>query len=473
MAFLEYHSYHLVGIKGVALTALAQCLLDAGKTVTGSDVAENFVTHGILERLPLSLQTGFDQALPAGTECVIYTAAHGGNTNPQVVLAQQQQIPVLSHAQALGELFNQKQGIAVCGVGGKSTTSAMIAWILENTGHNPSFAIGVGNIPGLNKTGKWNPESATFVAEADEYAEQPKPQDTASQADWKLVPRFHYMHPLVTVCTNLKYDHPDVYANFEETQVVYQAFFAQMKPEGTLICNATDLALIKNLAPASNAISFGEGETADFKLTNYQASTGTTTATFTHENQEFTLQLKIPGKFNVFNALAAIAASVLAGVTIPDAVIALENFHSTMRRFEFIGEKKGVTYYDDYAHHPHEVAQAIQALREWYPQQRNVIMFQSHTYSRTKELLDEFVAAFKNTTDVVMIDIFPSARESFDPSITSDIVCDKIKAAYPQVHATNVKTLEALAEYCKTQLHPGDVVLTLGAGDIYRVHDML
>jgi len=470
---LDYSTFHLVGIKGVAMTALAQCLVDAGKKVTGSDVKPDFVTKKVLAKLELDLQLDFDSALPAETECVIYTAAHGGITNPQVKAALAQQLPILSHAEALAELFNDKQGVAVCGVGGKSTISAMITWILEHAGAKPSFAVGVGNIPGLEKTGFWSAASQYFVAEADEYAMQPP----TGAADWQLIPRFSFLKPFVTVCSNLKYDHPDVYQDFTQTQAVFKQFFLQLKNDGTLIINSDDEELVKKLLGdqrlAFKIMTFGLSTTADVSLVNYSAETGKTITQFLVQGQAHTLELQIPGRFNALNALGAISACLALGIPIETCITALAHFRSTMRRFEFMGEKAGVTYYDDYAHHPHEITQAIQALGDWFPTQRKVIAFQSHTFSRTKQLFSEFVAAFSGATEVVMIDIFPSARETFDPSVTSDSLCQAITNAYPAVTAQNLKTIPALQEFCRTQLKPGAVFLTLGAGDIYDVYQDL
>jgi UDP-N-acetylmuramate--alanine ligase len=211
---LDYHRFYLVGIKGVAMTALANCLHDAGKQIRGSDVAEDFVTLNQLQAINCPIDTSFEPNLINQSECVIYTAAHQGPQNPQVVAARAAGIPTFSHAEALGFLFNQKKGLAVCGVGGKSTTSAMITWIMCHTTtpttDQPSYAIGVGKIPGLAKTGQWQADNAYFVAEADEYVTDPH----ATTRGEKITPRFSYLRPFITVCTNLRYDHPDVYKNF-------------------------------------------------------------------------------------------------------------------------------------------------------------------------------------------------------------------------------------------------------------------
>ena len=187
----------------------------------------------------------------------------------------------------------------------------------------------------------------------------------------------------------------------------------------------------------------------------------------------YTLELSIPGEFNIANAVAAIAATTFIGVDINQAIDALKDFHSTMRRFEYIGEKNGVKYYDDYAHQPSEIKAAIQALADWYPQQRKIIAFQSHTYSRTKQLFADFVEALSTADEVYLIDIFASARENFDSTVSSDLLAEATKINNEELIIKNVKTIENLAKMLQETVEPGDVVLTLGAGDIYKVHELL
>ncbi len=474
MNILEYQQYYLVGIKGVAMTSLAQCLCDAQKTLRGSDVAEDFVTADILRTLHIPIDVGFEHHIPAETQCVIYTAAHKAAQNPQVLAAQQAGIPTYTHAEALAALFNEKKGIAVCGVGGKSTTSAMISWILEKTGRQPSFSVGVGNIQGLGKTGQWHAKSTFFVAEADEYVIDP----SAPSRGEKITPRFSFLHPFITICTNLQFDHPDVYKNFDHTKAVFAQFFRSMKQGGTLIINGDDLPL-RSLAQevsqetGTALITVGESDGCTFQMVNFQSQEGKSYAHIQHQKDTSICQLLIPGKYNSMNALFAIAAAKQAGIPISESIAALANFRSTLRRCEYVGEKHGVKFYDDYAHHPMEIQKVIHAYREWYPSARLVVGFQSHTFSRTKSLFSEFTTAFAQASEVVMIDIFPSAREKFDPTITSDGLCEAIHAQFPKIPAHNVHTIDQLAEYCHTHLQPGDIFLTLGAGDIYLVHQRI
>jgi UDP-N-acetylmuramate--alanine ligase len=470
MNILKFNHFYLVGIKGVAMTSIMQCLVDAGKTVTGCDVAEDFVTKEVLDKKRIKIDIGFEGNLPKNTDCVIYTAAHLGQNNPMVQQADSKNIPTFSQAEALASLFNQKKGIAVCGVGGKSTVSAMISWILEKTGYNPSYSVGVGEIIGLEQTGKWNQKSQYFVAEADEYVVDP----AVAKNGQKITPRFSFLKPFLTVCTNLKYDHPDVYQNFDHTKQTFNQFFSQIQPGGILIINADNQALVELSQQQQEVkiISFGEIQ-GDFRLIEHSAEEGQTVGRFTFAGQNYQIILKIPGKFNLLNALAAISACHAIGVDILEAIEALASFASTKRRFEYIGQKNGIKYYDDYAHHPSEVYAAIKALNSWYPNNKKLVAFQSHTFSRTKQLFDEFVDAFKEANHLVMIDIFASARESFDQTVSSDLLCQEIEKKYPHIQATNVKTIEKLAKFLKDNLENGDVCLTIGAGDIYEVHQLI
>lgn len=468
---LEHNVFYLVGIKGVAMTALAQCLLDLGKTVLGCDVAEEFVTQPLLEKLAIKIDQGFSHELPPEVSCVVYTSAHQGKFNQIVQQASNKKILALSHAEALAELFNQKMGVAVCGVGGKSTTSAMITWILTQLNQDPSYLVGVGSIPGLEGTGKWNVSGKHFVAEADEYVTDP----SAPSRGETITPRFSFLYPQTTVCTNLQFDHPDVYQNFEHTLLVFEAFFRQIKPQGNIIYNADDEALTALVAkvPGINNYSFGKAHTATVCISSFTTKPGKTFTELKIDDKIVTLELQIPGLFNAYNAAAALAAVKALGIDVVAAAESLKTFASTKRRAEFIGEKNGVRYYDDYAHHPHEIANIIAAYKAWFPNQRVVVGFQSHTFSRTKALFDDFVTALATADEVAMIDIFASAREKFDPSITSEQLCEAITKQNTKVVAKNYQSLEGLASYCQTQLQQGDIFITVGAGSIYQVHDLI
>lgn len=467
MNFLDHKNFYLVGIKGVAMTSLAQLLLDAGKHVAGSDVPEVFVTQKTLSQLPVQIDTRFDTPLPAETNCVVYTAAHQGKLHPQVKEAQAKNIPVFSHAEALSFFFNEKHGVAVCGVGGKSTVSAMLTWILEKNNKQPSYSVGVGNIIGLNKTGQWLSNSQYFIAEADEYVTDP----AAIQQGEQAIPRFSYLKPFVTVCTHLQFDHPDVYKDENHTIETFNTFFSQIKEGGTLIINSADKTKVAVTKPTK---TFGTTN-ADLTYSVSQDSTtaGITNGIFTYQGSDYPIKLQVPGAYNVENAAAATLAAITIGVSIQDAVSALASFQSTSRRFEKVGEWHGIPLYDDYAHHPSEIEAVLAALKKWYPAQRKIVAFQPHTYSRTKALFNQFATAFKDADVVILLDIFASARETTDPSIATQQLVDAVKENFPEKDVHHITTPLALASFCQDFLHGNDVFLTIGAGDIYKMFESL
>ena len=473
----QFKQFYLMGIKGVAMTSLAQILLDLEKRVSGCDVAEDFVTQKILSKLNLKIDHGFTHQLPDKIDCVVYTAAHGGIKNPMVVQALEKNLPVVSQAEALAYFFNQKKGIAVCGVGGKTTVSAMIAWILEKNNQPASFSIGVGEILGLSNTGRWNQNSEYFVAEADEYVINP--EEKMDQP--KLTPRFSFLNPTINVCTNLEYDHPDVYHSLGHTKDIFTQFFLQTKTGGSLIINQDNSHLVEIVKKINSDLdkeqialkTFGKSVQADASLLNSKITEQKNYGKAKINGQSYAIELSLPGDFNLLNALTATLAALELGISIKDSLKALKTFQGTQRRFEFIGVKKGVFYYDDYAHHPHEIAQTIQALKEWFPTKKTTIAFQPHTYSRTKEMLPEFTSALSKAKEVLLLDIFPSAREQYDPNISSDLLVTETRKLNPKTKIVNLKTIESLVDYCLHQLKEDDVLLTMGAGDIYKLHDMI
>ncbi len=442
------------------MTSITQCLLDAGKKVIGSDVAEDFVTEPILKRLAIKIEdiATIPNFKEQKIDAVIYTAAHQGVDNPQVKAALELDIPTYTQAGALAEFFNQKDGIAVCGVGGKSTVSAMIAFVFNQLAPKDlSFSVGVGEIIGMQKTGQWQKNGQYFVAEADEYVIDPHAREKGQMP----IPRFAFLKPFATVCTNLKYDHPDVYENFEGTKKTFAKFFSQIKTDGHLIINGDNqdlLKLVKEVGrPDLKITTFGESANCDFKL------------------QDYCFNLQVPGKFNVMNALAAFTCLVQLGFSKTQVISALNQFHSTKRRFELVKKDEQHWHYDDYAHHPSEILAVIDTLNENFGEQKKLISFQPHTFSRTRQLFDDFVDALATHTkandEILLIDIFPSAREAFDPDMNCDKLATAVKNKYPNCQIQNLKTREALANYIKQSNYT--VFITIGAGDIYHVHELL
>lgn len=487
-SILNYQNFYLLGIKGVAMTSIAQCLLDAGKTVRGSDVDEDFVTAKILEKRKIIIEEFSADFLNKDDnkkiDCLIYTAAHQGINHPQVKAAIKAKIPIFSQAELLAELFNQKKGIAVCGVGGKSTTSAMITWVFRQLQIPISFSVGVGEIIGLEATGAWQSKAEYFIAEADEYAANA----SALKKGEKIIPRFSFLKPYLAVCTNLAYDHPDVYPNFTATRTAFKNFFLQIKENGCLVINANDsnlLTLAKEIQQERNdlkIITFSWKKPTNYFFDNWQIKSGQSLAQvnqrLNHQINQCQLRLKVPGQFNLMNALASIAGLANLtelGITLPDICQALDQFQSTKRRFELVHLKTNQRFFDDYAHHPSELSEIIRTLNQYFPKDKKLIAFQPHTYSRTKSMFKDFVEVLGSNIDtqdqLIILDIFASAREEIDNEVSSQKLVNAIKDKFPQVKILSLAKIEDLASYIENNNF--DLCITIGAGDIYKVYELL
>lgn len=463
---------HLVGIKGVAMTALAQILLDVGCNVSGSDVAEEFVTQPLLQRLGVQLLSDFSEThVSPNVRAVVFTGAHQGRKNPEVQRAIALGIPVMNHADAFAQMIRGQSVYAICGVGGKSTVSAMVAFAATQLGWQPGYSVGVGSIPGLDRTGRLASPATPgkmFIAEADEYACEPGLDQRS---------RFEFLDPQVIVCTNIAYDHPDVFSSLQETMDRYVGFFSKLQnaSNGLLVVNADDAnttALLRTtLLPTVAKLSFGESAHADLQLVSIRTDNHRTLAHLKWKHQDYELELAVPGMHNVKNAMAAILCLLHAGATMEQASGALRTFLGTMRRFQALGEKQGAVWYDDYAHHPNEIRATLSALHAWEPGRRLIIVFQPHTYSRTKALLRDFGTAFELADQVVIPNIFASAREPFDPTVTSQTVAAEILQS--GVSAVASGDLRQTADVLQEMLKPGDVVMTMGAGDVYKIFSMV
>lgn len=463
LALTQESIVYMVGIKGVGMTALATLLHEAGVQVLGADVLEEFVTDASLARLGIEVQPFATAHIPAEVSVVVYSGAHQGKQNPLVQSAIKAGKTVLNLAQAVGILSQERETIAVCGVGGKSTTSALLSWIFTKAGHHPSYSVGVGNIPNLGQSGHWSPDSRWFIVEADEYVADPKED---------LTPRFMYLRPQYAIATSLRFDHPDVYASPQETEAAFAAFFRSLPESGVLVYNGDDdhlHELVQKTELAARTISVGEEPHNDVRITQMQVEEQGTTVWL---DAGMTLHLTIPGFHNARNAVYAAVLSKELGVERKSIQEAITEFRSTQRRFEFRGvTPSGVVCYDDYAHHPHELEAMASTLRTWFPAQKCIIVFQPHTFSRTRALFVEFVRALKNQPgEVWILPIFASAREAFDDGVTSEQLVEAVQQAGGV--ATFVPDQATLLEWVQ-DLEGETVLLTTGAGDIYQLYDQL
>lgn len=458
-----YKHIHFVGIKGVAMTSLALYFTDQGIRVTGSDVEGVFPTQQVLDASHIKITQGFCAETIfklKDLDLVIYTGAHGGKDNVEVVEAVKRGIPVMPHGQALGMVMEGRCQISVAGSHGKTTTSAMLATIFSHAGLDPSYAVGCGIILGLGNPGHFG-KGDVFIAEADEYMTDPGHDTT---------PRFLWQHPELLVVTNIDYDHPDAYTNLEEVQKAFLTLQNQMTGRKITIVNHDDVPSQVLSQKDFHTITYGYSKDSEYQITHVSFDVGRTFFTVAVRGTtigEFVLA--VPGKHNVLNALAAIVTAYEFGLSYESVKKGLLAFEGTKRRLELIYTDKDIRIYDDYAHHPSEITASLDAIRWWYPKNRIITIFQPHTYSRTASLLTEFAKSFSKSDIVLVAEIYASAREKVRTDITSARLVEEIAKHHANVQY--IKNVSGALSYIKAHISPGDIIICMGAGDIYEWGD--
>lgn len=458
---------HFVGIKGVGMAPLAVIAKEAGFTVTGSDIAVGFITDTMLASSGIIPFVGFDPDHIIGADLIITTGAHGGYDNPEVLIGKKQQIPVLTQGQAVGEfmqgtLFHRVQkGISVAGTHGKTTTTAMIATVLHAAGLDPSWVIGTSDIPSLGVSGHYG-KGEYFVAEADEYANEPRYDKT---------PKMLLQKPIIGVVTNIEHDHPDMYPTLEDAYNAFGLFLSALPSQGIAIVDGDDpkmQLLIKETS--AKVITYGFASDNDYVIEK---------TSMIHEKQEVTVvgkdgehtqfSISVSGEHNALNATVAFIVGRYIGLS--DEVIqkGLLSFTGTKRRLEYIGElPTGALLYDDYAHHPTEIEKTLQAFRQKFPDKKIICLFQPHTYSRTKLLFDKFIDSLSFADTIIAVEIYPSAREEKDLSVSSSQIANALKKKGKE--AVFAQKLENVVQYIRQKHYGNDtVIVTMGAGDIYTI----
>lgn len=462
---------HFVGIKGVGMTPLAIIAKEAGIAVSGSDIDERFITDQALESKGIKSLVGFSpEHITSDIELVITTGAHGGFDNPEVVKALDEGIPVMSAGEAVGEFMDGEVlgkkllGISIAGSHGKTTTTAMLTTILQENKLDPSYLIGTGSFG--NKLPGHFGKGTYFIAEADEYATEPKHDRKA---------RFLWQHPKYALFTNIEHDHPDIYPTLESVVSVFKQFANKIPKDGVLVGNGDDervYAITRNLSCRS--VSYGFSPKNDYVLTHVHLSGAQTFFRVSHKGIDLgEFRLSVSGEHNALNALGATLLALEAGVTLDNIKAALTQFTGSKRRLEYKGQLvSGAHIFDDYAHHPTEIKSTLKSLRARYPQSTLIAIFQPHTYSRTKTLLNEFVSAFDAAHNVIITDIFPSAREAIDPTVSSKLLVEKLSTRHPA--ALYIQSHEDIVNLIiKERLKDNVTVVFMGAGDIYKLIDLL
>lgn len=455
---------YLVGIKGVAMTSLAVYLAEKGYEVTGSDVEDIFPTDKILKENNIKIKKGFSEKnIDKDYQVMVVTGAHGGMTNVEAQKAKKLGIPTYMHGEFLGSLMEGKFGISIAGCHGKTTTSSLIAFLLQKGGFKPSYAIGTAEINGLGPAGHFG-GGKIFVAEADEYMTCPNSDPT---------PRFMWQSPKILVLTNIEYDHPDAYANIEEVKDAYRHFIDKLESDVVIVA-CIDNENVSNVLSGTNkqVITYGFSPAADFCITHFYFNEGISFMQVLHKNIDLgEYMLQISGKHNLANSLAGMIVAEQLGMSHENIRKFLKLFTGCKRRFEKISQIGDVSLYDDYAHHPSEISATLQGAREWFKTRRIIAIFQPHTFSRTKALLADFARVFLQADLALIVDIYPSARERSDDSINSNILV--MEANKYKKNAFYLESKEKALNFLADNIIPNDLIITMGAGDIYLWHEDL
>ena len=437
---------HVVGVGGAGMSAIATVLADMGHEVTGSDLKAS----AGLERLRargLDVAVGHAAEYVGDVDAVTISTAIPP-TNPEVVVARERGVPVLRRADALAAIAGTRRTIAVAGTHGKTTTSSMLALVLVEAGLHPSFIIG-GDVNEIGTGAVWD-QGEWFVVEADE-------------SDGT----FLELGAEVAIVTNIEPDHLEHYGSYEALLDAFGRFLAEASGP-RVVCADDDTAA--RVGREAGAVTYGFAEGADYRLVDAVVERNGTTFSLHHGGTDLgRVHLPVPGRHNALNAAAALVTGVELGAPFEAGRAALERFAGVARRFEFRGEVGGITFVDDYAHLPTEVAAALEAAGEgeWG---RVVCVFQPHRFSRISALWQDFADAFGEADLLVVTDIYP-AGEAPRPGVSGKLIVNAVLDAHPWRPLAYLPKRPDLVPYLRSVLRPGDLCLTLGAGDLTSLAD--
>jgi len=442
---------HFVGIGGVGMSALAEALLARGTRVSGSDLHASPTTERLAAR-GARIFLGHDPQHVTEADVVVVSAAIP-HSNVELVAARTRGVPVHHRAEVLAQLLAEGNGIAVVGTHGKTTTAAMTAHVLAAGGYDPTALIGAEFAPfeGNVRIG----HGRYVVAEVDE-------------SDGSLL----YIRPAAAVVTSLDItDHRDYYRTRTRLMETFAAFVAAVPVSGFVVV-CTDHANVRSLRPHVGAkiITYALGESADYTAHIERLAGSMTHWTLLDRGQAVAeVTLRVPGRYNVANALAATAVARELGMPVERIGAALATFQGLSRRFSVRGDVEGIMVVDDYAHNPTKVAAVLRAAKECWPDRRVVAIFQPHRFTRTKTMFRRFAAAFRDADELIVTEIYP-ADEPVIPGVSAALIVDAVRAHQA---VTYLPTAEDVLTYIVPRLRPHDLVLTLGAGDIWQLADAL
>jgi UDP-N-acetylmuramate--alanine ligase len=465
MNLLKYKKFYLIGIKGVGMTMLAQFLRYQGKEVSGSDISDVFMTDRVLKGAKINFFSGFSASHLPQDAVIVYSSAYTKENNEEVAAAlkgdRNSKLLVINYAQAMGVLFSLYQGIAVCGSHGKTTTSAWLGFVWQKIGLSPNILVGA-RVPQLGGSAVLG-NSHYFIAEADEYQN-----------------KLQYFQPYGVVLNNIEFDHPDYFKSKQAYYQVFADFVKKIPKRGFLVANAQDEQVQKIIKlSAGKVFSYAISDEMEFKKESQQVSLLAHSISRKGVYQVFKVndfgefKIRLFGRHNIENALAVIA-SVLALSISPEIVKkSLSQFKGTARRSELMGVYKGALIYDDYGHHPTEVLKTIKAFKEFYEHKRLIVLFHPHTFTRTKALFKDFVSSFDQADILGILSIYGSAREVQGGVSSQELVVAINERRRDKKMAVHLHDFDEALKWLKQEIKKDDVVLLLGAGDVFRVGEGL
>ena len=450
----QYKKIHCIGIGGIGLSAIAEILLSRGYEVSGSDMKESAETARLASK-GARVFIGHRAENADEADLLVFSAAVG-HDNPEMKRAEERGIPILSRAQMLGLLMQEyENSIAVSGTHGKTTTTSMVSLILDRAKLEPTILVG-GNLAEIGGNVKVG-HSRYFITEACEYMDS-----------------FLSLKPKIEIILNIDSDHLDYFKDIDHIVSSFDKFAQLVPASGTIIAYDANPFVNQVIRDLDNVVTFGLSENCDYYAANIQFNEeGMPAFDVCHDGQLLSrVQLAVPGEHNILNALAAFTCACALGVEPQLTKETLERYHGTQRRFDIIGTTaKGVKIVDDYAHHPTEIKATLSAS-ENVPHNKLWCIFQPHTYTRTIALFDEFAEAFVKADKLILAEIY-AAREKNIYKISSAQLAEKIKETHPHKEVLFMEDFAAIADYVDDQAQRGDMVITMGAGDIYKVGEML
>ena len=450
----EHKHIHFVGIGGIGMSGIAELLLHLGYKVSGSDLRKTDITR----RLELAggiVYEGHQASRVSGADVVVVSTAVAED-NPEVMAARDEQIPVIQRAEMLAELMRLKRfGIAVAGSHGKTSTSSLVAAILDAAGLDPTVVVG-GKVDCFGGSNAHLGDGEFLVAEADE-------------SDGS----FLKLSPVIEVITNIDLEHLDHYRDLDHIKETFLEFINKIPFYGVAVVCLDDHNLASLLPQIQRRkITYGLTEQADLQATRISVKGCTNEFTVSYLGKELgRIQRKTPGRHTVYNTLAAIAVALELEIEFPLIAHALERFEGVQRRLEVKGEKQGILVVDDYGHHPTEIRATLDAVRDGWPDRRLVVVFQPHRYTRTQGLFEEFATAFYRTDVLILTDIYAAGEKPIE-GVNSEALLDAIKR-HGQRNAFYHSNLSTLPPYLFDFIQKDDLVLTLGAGSVIHVGETL